>query len=73
MILPPPVPEGNEVPGLRGLLFDPATWDGSDVFTPETTTFVLVTDAVREALEAASPSNLRLERITEIERMKAGG
>ncbi len=70
VILPRPVPEGNEVPGLRGLLFDPATWDGSDVFTPETTTFVIVTDAVREALEAASPTNLRLERITEIERMK---
>jgi hypothetical protein len=70
VILPRPVPEGNEVPGLRGLLFDPATWDGSDIFTPEATTFVIVTDAVREALEAASPSNLRLERITEIERMK---
>ena len=68
--LPPPVPEGNEVPGLRGLLFDPASWDGSDVFTPETTTFVMVTDAVREALEAVSPTNLHLERITEIERMK---
>jgi hypothetical protein len=68
--LPRPVPEGNEVPGLRGLLFDPATWDGSDIFTPETTTFVMITDAVREALEAVSPSNLRLERITEIERMK---
>jgi hypothetical protein len=70
VILPRPVPEGNEVPGLRGLLFDPATWDGSDVFTPETTTFVIVTDAVQEALDAVSPSNLRLERITEIERMK---
>lgn len=68
--LPPPVPEGNEVPGLRGLRFDPSSWDGSDIFTPETTTFVMVTDAVREALEAVSPTNLRLERITEIERMK---
>src|SRR4051812_2634250 len=55
IVLPPPVPEGNEVPGWRGILFDPGSWDGSDVFTPEGSTFVMVSDAVREALEAVSP------------------
>jgi hypothetical protein len=69
VVLPPAAPGGNEVPGLRGLLFDPRSWDGSDVFTPEGSTFVLVTDRVRDAIAAAGLTNVALERITEIERM----
>ena len=67
--LPPAAPGGIAVPGLRGLLFDPASWDGSDVFTPEGSTFVFVSERVREAIEAARLTNVALERITEIERM----
>jgi hypothetical protein len=66
--LPPPVPGGRASAGLRGLLFDPRSWDGSDVFTPEDRSSVFVTTGVKVALEAAAVTGLEFRSITSIER-----
>lgn len=52
-----------------GLCFDAATWDGSEVFTPQGTTFVFVTDKMRRALESAEISNVSFTRLSEFERL----
>jgi hypothetical protein len=67
MVLPPPVPEGKAMPHRIGIRFWPDTWDGSDVFAPEESTWMLVTQPVRDALAAAKLTNVELKRITEIE------
>jgi hypothetical protein len=67
MVLPPPVPQGAAMPHRIGIRFWPETWDGSDVFMPENTGWVLVTQEVRDALTAAKITGIELDRITEIE------
>ena len=69
VMLLPPVPEGTAVPGRRGLLFQPDSWDGSDVFVLGDSTITVVTVAVRDALLAARLTNLGLDRLTEVERI----
>ena len=68
-ILPSPVPEGNAVPGRRGLLFEHGSWDGSDLFSPSEGWHIFVTHAVRDALIAAKVKNMHLQRLTEVERL----
>ena len=42
---------GGVFPVLKGMYFDPATWDGSDVFTVKgRASFICVLDSVRAAL-----------------------
>ena len=69
IVLPLSCRGGVEKPGLRGICFDPATWDGSDIFASEGSTATVVSEPVKDALETAGVTNVRLERITEIERM----
>ena len=68
VILPAP-PGGRAMPGWRGFYFDPSSWDGRDVFLPDGTRCVFVVEAVRRELKKAKVSNVRFERITEIERL----
>ncbi|HEX8087157.1 MAG TPA: hypothetical protein VF529_22955 [Solirubrobacteraceae bacterium] len=65
--LPAMTPAGQPSPGLRGLRFDPSTWDGSEVFRPAETELTFVTAPVAEALVAAGLSNLLVEPIDEIQ------
>ena len=51
-----------------GLYFDEGTWDGSDVFTPEGTTFVFVTVKVKQALEEAKITGVDLTALVIFER-----
>lgn len=69
MTIPPPVPEGEAMPHRIGLRFRPDTWDGSDVFTPDGTAFVFVTERVRDALVTAKVTNISLTRLTEVEQL----
>jgi hypothetical protein len=48
-----------------GLFFDPASWDGSDVFCPLQYGGILVTDRVKQAIEAANLTNVRFVRASE--------
>lgn len=65
-----PSPSGGEaVGGWRGLLFDPDTWDGSDLFLPRNTFHTIVVDRVRDVVIRERLTNVTFERITEIERL----
>jgi hypothetical protein len=62
----------DEAPGpwksvLRGIYFEEVTWDGSDVFAPEESKYVVVTDKVRAALRSASCSNVRFRKLSEVQ------
>lgn len=66
----PRVPDGKRYQAWMGLYFDPQAWDGSDVFSPDKTMHVIVNQAVKTALEEAGVTNIGIERLTEIERIK---
>jgi hypothetical protein len=68
ILLPPPVPGGQAGYGLRGLCFQPESWDGSDVFTAEGYAGIFVVERVKDALEQAHVTNVDLRRLSEIER-----
>jgi hypothetical protein len=69
IVLPPPVPTGRAMPGLRGLCFPPESWDGSDVFTAEGYASPFVVERVKEALERTDVTNVEFRRLSEIERI----
>ena len=58
---------GGWVPHWKGLYFDPATWDGSDIFQPEGTGYILVVESVKRALVRAKVKNLVFKRLDEID------
>jgi len=71
-----PIDKGQSIPywheypaGLfaewRGMYFDPATWDGSDFFTPEGSfhPWILISEEVAAALRKARISNVNVERL----------
>ena len=70
-VVPPPVPRGAALPHRIGLRFWPHTWDGSDVFSPDRSAFMFVTQRVRDALVKAKVTNVDLRRITEVEQLVA--
>lgn len=54
----------------RGLYFDPATWDGSDVFVPEgNSAWILVVERVKKALDRAKVKNIEFTSLDTVERM----
>jgi hypothetical protein len=67
VMLEPAVPEGESVEGWRGIYFDPDSWDGSDLFSPEGTASFIVTADVKRALEAIGATNFNFTRLTEFE------
>jgi hypothetical protein len=51
----------------KGYLFDSATWDGSDIFAPDTTAFAFVTKAVCDLLRSVKAKNVQFRPITEMD------
>ena len=49
---------GGRFPRLRGLYFDPETWDGSDIFLSEGMAFKIITEPVKRALVRAKVKNV---------------
>lgn len=65
-------PVRKQMPGgvytyWRGVRFDPSTWDSSDLFVPDDSLRILVTEEVKGAFERAKVRNVRFERLTEFE------
>lgn len=57
---------------FRGLYFDPATWDGSDIFMPmDKVGWVFVVESVRTAFLRSKVKNVVFTPLSEIERMTA--
>ncbi|HYH95149.1 hypothetical protein [Hyalangium sp.] len=56
-------------PVWKGLLFDPASWDGSDFFMPaQRFGFVFVVEEVKKAFERAKIRNVRFTALDQFER-----
>ncbi|MCI0343742.1 MAG: hypothetical protein L0216_21760 [Planctomycetales bacterium] len=53
----------------RGLYFDQATWDGSDVFSPQGSGITLVTTDFKRMVEEQRVSNVRLTPLSRVERL----
>jgi hypothetical protein len=60
---------GGIFPVLKGLLFDPASWDGSDFFmSAQRVGHVFVVEAVKKAFERAKIRNVKFEPLDQFER-----
>jgi hypothetical protein len=59
--------QGKPVEGIRGLYFDPDSWDGKDIFTPENSKFTFVTERVKKLFEKYRITNIQFKKITEFE------
>ena len=53
-------------PLVRGITFDPESWDGSDVFTPPETAFVLLSERAQAALDGAGLANVEMRRLKDV-------
>lgn len=56
-------------PIWMGLYFDLSTWDGSDIFMPEGTGHIIVTERVRESIMTARLTNIALTPLPNVERV----
>ena len=56
---------GDEKRGYRVYpWFDPNSWDGNDIFAPEGTAFWLVTRKVKETIESAKLTNVKIRPLS---------
>ena len=60
-------PDGHATHSYRGMYFDEASWDRSDLFLLGDTGRLVVTAAVRDALRAAKIRNVAFTRLTEVQ------
>ena len=65
--VPPPVSKGAWTRMHQGALFMPRTWDGSDLFSPGTASFIFLTERIAELIEDRNFPNIWLKRITDIQ------
>lgn len=69
----PLTPGGCKMQLWYGMYFDEATWDGSDFVIPEGTHIIVVTDPVKEVLEALKATNIAIEPMSERENTRVPG
>ena len=58
-------PERGLVDWLIGQMFDPSSWDGSDIFFPGNTAYIYVTERVKIAIEAVKAKGIKFTPIDE--------
>ena len=68
VMMPPLGPKGKSIEGLKGLYFEPDSWDGADIFTPEGTKLIFVKEKVKKLFEENSITNITFKKITEFAR-----
>lgn len=59
------------VPFLKGLYFDPETWDGSDIFMPSLENWRLITGDVARVMLGAKVRGIYLEAAANVELSKS--
>jgi hypothetical protein len=64
---PPPVPRGEPTYAEVGLYFDPASWDGSDLFLPESTSAICAVERVKGVIEQSPLSNVQFTRLDQFQ------
>ncbi|MBW6498327.1 MAG: hypothetical protein K0B09_08070 [Bacteroidales bacterium] len=62
-IKPPFTPTGKPFEAKRGLFFDLNSWDGSDIFTPDNSRMIFVTEKVKKILIKSKATNILVESI----------
>ncbi len=65
VILPPRITGSPTRKSLQGMYFKDDQWDGSDIFMPEGTSIIVVTEKVKNSLENLDSGNLAFVRLTE--------
>jgi hypothetical protein len=68
IMISPRGPSGRPMPGLRGICWQPDTWDGSDIFAPEGSARICVVEDVKVALEHAGVTNVEFRQLSDVER-----
>ena len=58
-------PSGRPFEAKRGLYFDLNTWDKNDIFSPENSTFIFITENVMNLLKSNMFTNIEFQKITE--------
>jgi hypothetical protein len=64
---PPPVPRGAATYVEIGMYFDPDSWDGSDIFVPQGTTAICVSERVKDAVERERITNVQFTALSEFQ------
>lgn len=64
----PYFPGGPKVEQYVGLYFQYDRWDGSDIFLPEGSGWIVVTERVKDVLDSLDIPNIKLVRLTTLER-----
>jgi hypothetical protein len=67
IMIQPFSPQGKPVEGIRGLYFDPNSWDGMDIFTPNNTKLTFITEKVKNLFEKNRFTNIQFMRIIDFE------
>jgi hypothetical protein len=70
VIDPPATEHGRPTYVERGLYFEPTTWDGSDMFLPQGTSVVCVTDRAKGAIQRRRLTNIFFTRLTDFPGMR---
>jgi|SRR5690554_734178 len=66
-MMPPLVPWGDPYEAYIGLYFDVSTWDGSDFFYPEGTSYIFVVEEVKRLFEEHKVTNCQFHKVVELE------
>jgi len=59
-------PGGIECPYIRGLYFEPESWDGTDIFVADNVSWIFCTEKVKTVIEEIKATNISFERNTDI-------
>ncbi len=69
ILIPAPSKRGRDTKGWRGLPFDESTWDGSDIFLPETpSNFIIANERTKKVVEKCKLSNVSFTNTKSLER-----
>lgn len=66
-MMPPLVSWGDYYEAYIGLYFDTSTWDGSDFFYPEGTSYIFVVEDVKRLFEEHNVTNCQFHKVVELE------
>jgi hypothetical protein len=60
-------PKGAFIEVKRGLHFDITKWDGTDIFTPDNTLFIFITEHVKALLDKNKFTNIKFTNLVDFE------
>lgn len=59
-------PGGIDCPYIRGLYFEPESWDGTDIFVADNVSWIFCTGKVKKVIERIKATNISFESCTDI-------